>query len=160
VLAKHSAIDRLNSYEHYRANLGCVCSSRDHSENTMSTTLKELMAAANSVVQRLSAREAKDRIDAGNVMILDVRDGSEVGATGKIKGAIHVSRGLLEFKADPDSPSRTPELTPDKTVLIYCGSGGRAALAGKTLKDLGYASVFNIGAFKELAEAGIAVERG
>jgi len=126
----------------------------------MSTTLKQLMAAANSVVPRLSTQEAKDKIEQGNVTILDVRDGSEVSATGKIKGAIHGSRGLLEFKADPESPTHAPDLTPDKTILVYCGSGGRAALAGKTLKDLGYVSVFNIGAFKELAEAGIAVERG
>ena len=54
----------------------------------------------------------------------------------------------------------TPPLTKDKTVLVYCASGGRSALSGKTLKDLGYAAVFNIGGFKELADAGLDTEPG
>jgi rhodanese-related sulfurtransferase len=93
------------------------------------------------------------------VLIVDVRDPSEVEKTGKIRGAVNVSRGMLEFRADPDSPYHDASFRKDKTVLVYCASGGRSALAGKTLQDMGYERVFNIGGFKDLAEAGEDVER-
>ena len=94
----------------------------------------------------------------GNVLIVDVRDAPELASGGKLKGAVNVSRGMLEFRADPESSSHNPEFQPDRTVLIYCGSGGRAALSGKALKDLGYQSVYNAGGFKELADAGLDTE--
>src|SRR5215469_3376331 len=78
-----------------------------------------------------------------------------VAGSGKLKGAVHVSRGMLEFRADPDSPAYLPLFQRDKPVLVYCASGGRSALAGKVLKDFGYQSVYNAGGFKELADAGI-----
>jgi rhodanese-related sulfurtransferase len=62
------------------------------------------------------------------------------------------------FRADPESPFHNPTFHKDKTVLIYCSSGGRAALSGKTLKELGYQSVCNAGGLKELADAGLEVE--
>ena len=65
---------------------------------------------------------------------------------------------LLEFGADPESPMYNPALAKDKTVLLYCASGGRSALAGKVLQDMGYGAVFNIGGFKELADAGVPTE--
>jgi rhodanese-related sulfurtransferase len=121
--------------------------------------VKEMLAAANAVVPRLDTAKVREMAGRGDVLLLDVRDAPELVASGKIKGAVHVPRGMLEFRADPESPSRHPALQPDRTVLVYCGSGGRAALSGKTLKELGYRSVYNAGGFKELAEAGLAVER-
>jgi rhodanese-related sulfurtransferase len=125
----------------------------------MPTTVKELLAAANAAVPRLQPQEAREKMRGGDVLIVDVRDPSEVQASGKIKGAVNVSRGMLEFRADPESPSHNPAFAKDKTVLVYCASGGRSALGGKTLRDLGYASVFNIGGFKELADAGLETEK-
>ena len=122
--------------------------------------VKEMLAAANSVVPRLDAARVREMANRQDVVILDVRDAPELAASGKIKGAVHVPRGMLEFRADPESPSHDRALQPDRTVLVYCGSGGRAALSGKTLKELGYRSVYNAGGFKELAEAGLEVERG
>jgi rhodanese-related sulfurtransferase len=78
--------------------------------------------------------------------------------SGKIKGAVNVSRGMLEFRADPESPYHDKALQKDKTVLVYCASGGRSALSGKTLKDFGFASVFNAGGFQELVDAGLPIE--
>jgi rhodanese-related sulfurtransferase len=72
---------------------------------------------------------------------------------------VHVSRGMLEFRADPDSPYHDKNFTKDKTVILYCASGGRAALGGKALKDMGYAKVYNMGGFKDWAESGGAVEK-
>jgi rhodanese-related sulfurtransferase len=125
----------------------------------MPTTVKELLAAANAAVPRLQPQEAREKMRGGDVLIVDVRDPSEVQASGKIKGAVNVSRGMLEFRADPESPSHNPAFAKDKTVLVYCASGGRSALGSKTLRDLGYASVFNIGGFKELADAGLETEK-
>ncbi|HLN10216.1 MAG TPA: rhodanese-like domain-containing protein [Xanthobacteraceae bacterium] len=124
----------------------------------MAASVKEMMAAANAAVRKLAPAEVRDHMGKPDVLIVDVRDASEVAASGKIKGAVHVSRGLLECRADPESPNHHPAFQPDRTVLIYCGSGGRAALAGKTLKDMGYKSVLNAGGFKELADAGLATE--
>jgi rhodanese-related sulfurtransferase len=74
------------------------------------------------------------------------------------KGAVNVSRSMLEFRVDPDSQYHNPAFQKDKTILLNCASGGRSALAGKTLQDMGYTAVFNIGGFKDLAEAGIDTE--
>jgi len=97
-------------------------------------------------------------IDQGHVLLVDVRDALEIKATGKLRGAVHIPRGMLEFRADRDLPSHEPAFDKAKTILVYCGSGMRAALAGKTLRDFGYQSVYNAGGFKELADHGVATE--
>jgi rhodanese-related sulfurtransferase len=124
----------------------------------MPTSLKEMLATANAEVPRVPPAEARALIGRGNVLIVDVRDPAELQAGGKLKGAVNVPRGMLEFRADPESPYHNSAFAPNKTVLVYCASGGRSALSGKTLKDLGYATVYNIGGFKELADAGLDTE--
>ena len=124
----------------------------------MPSNVKEMLAEANAAVPRLSPAEARSKLGGSNVLIVDVRDPSEVQGSGKIKGALNVSRGMLEFRADPESPYHNPAFQKDKTVLVYCASGGRSALVGKTLKDFGYVSVYNIGGFKELADTGLETE--
>ncbi len=124
----------------------------------MPSSVKEMLAAANAAVPRLAPAKLREMMDAGDVLIVDVRDPSEVQQGGKIKGAVNVSRGMLEFRADPESPYHNPAFQKEKQVVLYCASGGRSALSGKTLKELGYGSVFNAGAFKELAEAGLPTE--
>jgi rhodanese-related sulfurtransferase len=124
----------------------------------MPSSLKEMLAEANAAVPRVQPAEARQLIGRGNVLIVDVRDPSEVQASGKIKGAVNVSRGMLEFRADPETPYHDNAFQKDKTVLVYCASGGRSALSGKVLKDFGYREVVNIGGFKELADAGLDTE--
>jgi rhodanese-related sulfurtransferase len=125
----------------------------------MTTNLKEMMDAANAAVPRITPAQAQDMVAQGNTLIVDVRDALEVVKSGKIAGAVNVSRGLLEFHADPDSPSHDKSFAKDKNVIVYCGSGGRAALSGKVLKDMGYERVYNLGGFKDWAESGGAVEK-
>ncbi len=120
----------------------------------MPVTLKELMARANQAVPKISPAEAMQKAQDEDVLFLDVRDASEVRQSGKIKGAVNVPRGMLEFRADPDSPAHDAALDKAKCVIVYCGSGGRAALAGLTLKDMGFDAVYNLGGFKDWAEAG------
>jgi len=124
----------------------------------MPSNVKEKLAAANAVVPRLQPSEVQSMLNREDVLILDVRDRPEVEASAKIKGAVNVSRGMLEFRADPESPYHDPAFRKDKTVVVYCASGGRSALSGKTLKDFGYRSVYNAGGFKDLAEAGVETE--
>ena len=125
----------------------------------MALSLKQMMEAANAVVPKITPAETRQMIARGNTLMVDVRDASEVEKSGKAAGAVHVSRGMLEFRADPESPAHDKNFTRDKTVILYCGSGGRAALAGKLLKDMGYGDVYNAASFKEWAESGGAVEK-
>ncbi len=125
----------------------------------MPLSVKQMMEAANAAVPKITPAEAREKIAKGNTLVVDVRDGTEVAASGKVAGAVHVSRGLLEFRADPEAPTHDKNFTSDKTVLLYCASGGRAALAGKLLKDMGYADVYNMGGFKDWADSGGAVEK-
>ena len=118
-----------------------------------------MMDAANAAVPRITPAQARDIVAQGNTLIVDVRDALEVEKSGKIAGAVNVSRGLLEFRTDLDSPSHDKSFAKDKNVIVYCGSGGRAALSGKALKDMGYERVYNLGGFKDWAESGGAVEK-
>lgn len=125
----------------------------------MSTGIKQLIEAANAAVPRISPAQAQDMIAAGQAVVIDVRDAPEVEKSGKVAGAMHVSRGMLEFRADPDSPYHDKSFDKAKTVIVYCASGGRSALSGKVLKDFGFKDVHNLGAFKDWAESGGAVEK-
>ena len=125
----------------------------------MPTSVKEVLAAANAAVPRIGREEAAALMADGKALVVDVRDAPELQAGGKVAGAKHVSRGMLEFRADPDSPYHDPDFDRDRTVILYCASGGRSALAGKALQELGYQDVRNLGAFKDWAEGGGAVER-
>lgn len=126
----------------------------------MATTVKDMLAAANAAVPRIGAAEAKALAEGRRALLVDVRDAAEVQASGKAKGALHVSRGLLEFRADPESPMHDAAFDRGRTIIVYCASGGRSALAGKTLKDMGYADVRNLGGFRDWVEAGGEVEGG
>ena len=125
----------------------------------MATTVKQMLEAANAVVPKITPAQAQAMMAKSNTLVVDVRDAGEVEKSGKVKGAVNVSRGLLEFRADPESAYHDKNFAKDKTVILYCASGGRSALSGKALKDLGYADVYNLGAFKDWAESGGAVEK-
>ena len=124
----------------------------------MSLSVKQMLEAANAVVPKITPPQAQELMAKGNTLVVDVRDGTEVAQSGKVRGAVHVSRGMLEFRADPESPAHDKNFARDKNVVLYCGSGGRAALAGKLLRDMGYEHVYNAGGFKELADAGLEIE--
>lgn len=126
----------------------------------MPTSVKDMMGAANAAVPKITADEARKLIADENAVVVDVRDAPEVLASGKIKGAINISRGMLEFRADAETPYHNAELQKDRPIILYCASGGRSALSGKVLKDMGYQRVYNLGGFKDWAENGGAVESG
>ena len=125
----------------------------------MATSVKQLLEAANAVVPKVTPAQAREMMAKGNTLVVDVRDAPELEKSGKVAGAVHHSRGMLEFRADPKSPYHDKSFARDKTIIIYCASGGRSALAGKVLKDMGYGQVYNMGAFKDWADSGGAVEK-
>jgi rhodanese-related sulfurtransferase len=124
----------------------------------MPTSVKDMLSSANASVPKISPTEASEMRKNKDVLVVDVRDPGEVEKSGKIKGAVNVSRGMLEFRADPESPYHDAAFRKERPVMLYCASGGRSALAGKTLQDLGYGEVYNLGGFKELTEAGLETE--
>lgn len=123
-------------------------------------TVQQMLADAEAAVPRISPDEAKSLVGKPDVVFLDVREPAEVAASGKVPGAVAIPRGLVEFRADPGSPMHDAAFDRAKTVVAYCASGGRSALVGKTLKDMGYENVRNLGGFKGWVDAGGEVETG
>jgi rhodanese-related sulfurtransferase len=124
----------------------------------MAKSVTQLVQAANAVVPRIAAAQAQELIAGGGALVVDVREASEVQQSGKVSGAVHVPRGLLEFVADPQSPSHDPRFETGKPVIVYCAGGGRAALAGQALKEMGYGEVYNLGGFADWADSGGAID--
>lgn len=124
----------------------------------MSVSVKSLLAEANEAAPRIAPDEARRLVEQEDALLVDVRDGTEVAQSGKLRGAANVSRGMLEFRADAETPYHDPQFRKDRTIVLYCASGGRSALAAKTLKDMGYERVLNLGGFKDAAEAGYPTE--
>jgi rhodanese-related sulfurtransferase len=125
----------------------------------MTQSVKVLLEEANKAVPRISPADAKAMLDRGDAVAVDVRDAMEVAQSGKVPGALTIPRGMVEFRADAATPYHEPKLDKTKTIITYCASGGRSALAGKTLKDFGYDKVLNLGGFKDWVEAGQPVEK-
>ncbi|WP_376701219.1 rhodanese-like domain-containing protein [Bradyrhizobium australiense] len=123
-------------------------------------TVQSMLAEADAEVPRITPDEAKGLLGRADVLFLDVREPAEVTASGKIPGAVAIPRGLVEFRADPASAMHDAVFDRTKTVIAYCASGGRSALVGKTLKDMGYGNVRNLGGFKGWLDAGGDVEKG
>jgi rhodanese-related sulfurtransferase len=120
----------------------------------------EMIAEANAAVGTVSVEEAKQLVGKDDVVFVDVREGAELATQGKIPGAVHAPRGHLEFYADPTAPRHLPELASGKRLVMYCASGGRSALAAKTLKDMGIAKVANLlGGFTAWSQADGEIER-
>ena len=109
---------------------------------------------ANAVVERLDAEQAIAKHGNDDVVVIDVRDGKAIDETGTIAGALRIPRGFIEFAADDATDFHNPALQKDKEILVVCAAGGMAALTGKTLKEMGYGRVYNIGGFGAWKEAG------
>ena len=121
-------------------------------------TFQEILKEANDAVPSISPEEAKSLQDEG-ALIIDIRELEEIKATGKAQGAFHIPIGLLEFQTKLTNPNGLEGFTPENKIILYCASGGRAALAGKSLKDMGFDKVFNLGGLKDWAGANLPIEK-
>ncbi len=124
----------------------------------MPKTSQDYVAEANASVEKIDVRTAQRLIAEDDALVVDVRDAPEVEKTGRAAGAVNVSRGMLEFRADEASKYHDPEFRKDRPVIVYCASGGRAALSGKTLQEMGYERVYSVGGFSDWSENGGPVE--
>ncbi len=115
---------------------------------------KDFLEEAHAVVPKISAEDGIAKHAAGGAVFLDVRDSGDIAQSGTIAGAVRIPRGMIEFAADPDTPFHETRLTHDADIVLVCGAGGQAALAGKTLRDMGFKHVSNVGGFKDWREAG------
>ena len=106
---------------------------------------KALLAEANAVIETVSVSDLLYYLEDTGAVLVDVRETVERERDGAIPGSVHAPRGLLEFQADPESPSYNKALQPDRHIILYCGTGGRSALAAKTLIDMGYEEVSSLG---------------
>lgn len=118
----------------------------------------DYLAEANEVVERITTEQALEAYGNADAVFVDVRDGTDIAQSGTVKGAQKINRGFLEFAADDSTPHHNPALQKDANIYVMCAVGGQAALAGKTLKDMGYENVYNIGGFGDWKTAGGAVE--
>lgn len=119
---------------------------------------KDYLEEANKVVPRIPGAEAIQFHAEGSNVFVDVRDSASIAETGTIAGALHVPRGMLEFMADENMPMHKSALTRDANIYLVCGAGGQAALAGKTLIDMGFQNVTNIGGIGEWKDGGGPIE--
>ena len=108
-------------------------------------SIELILEEANKQIKRLSFDESIDLLKITSTLIIDVREESEVHSSGIIKNAIHIPRGLIEFKISNISSL----IDENENILVYCAGGYRSALAAKTLKDFGFKNVFNIGGYEE-----------
>ena len=104
---------------------------------------KQMLAEANAQIETISVHQALALVGDASVLFVDVREPGEFAA-GAIPGAFPAPRGFLEFLADPECPMHKPELARASRMIVYCGTGGRSALAARTLADMGYADVLNL----------------
>lgn len=116
---------------------------------------KQLLTEANAVIDTVPVADAMLHHGEGDVVFVDIRETVELQQSGSVPGAVHAPRGFLEFMADPESPLHKPELSRGARLLLFCASGGRSALAAKTLVDMGVEKVAHIaGGFTAWQEAG------
>lgn len=104
----------------------------------------DLVKDAKSQVENLSPEQVASELERGDATVVDLREPQELEATGMIPGAIHAPRGMLEFYADPSLPYHKEELQRDRRIILHCASGGRSALAAKTLGEMGYTNVAHL----------------
>jgi rhodanese-related sulfurtransferase len=103
-------------------------------------TLKDLIAEAHSIVPKISCENFAKNSE--KYFVIDVREGTEIAETGSIANAVNIPRGLIEMKVVPTNEGKS--LNANTEIVVYCGGGSRAALAGKTLIELGFNNVQNL----------------
>lgn len=124
-------------------------------------TVKDLLAEANAVVKAVSPAEALQMLPRDDHVFVDLRDPRELDREGRIEGAFHAPRGMLEFWIDPESPYHKKIFAEDKTFVFFCAGGWRSALAGKLARDMGVSKVAHLeGGFSEWKKSGLPHQPG
>ena len=117
-------------------------------------TAKDYLQEANEVVKKIDVKEAIEKHKSKSAVFIDVRDSSDISKTGTITDALKIQRGLIEFVADEATGLYNEALKKTSEIILVCGAGGQAALTGKTLIDMGYTNVSNVGAIGDWEKNG------
>tara|TARA_B100000686_G_C16097102_1_gene621428 strand:+ start:162 stop:536 length:375 start_codon:yes stop_codon:yes gene_type:complete len=117
-------------------------------------TAKDYLEEANKVVKKADLNNAIEKNKNNSAIFIDVRDSSDIAKTGSITGSLKIPRGLIEFVADEATALYNDALKKDSEIILVCGAGGQAALTGKTLIDMGYSNVSNVGAIGDWEKNG------
>lgn len=126
----------------------------------MTTSAADLVAEAKTKIENLTTEQVAAELEGGDAVLVDLREADELASTGRIPGAVHVPRGMLEFRADPSSPYHDAALDPSKRVIVHCAAGGRSALAATTLQSMGYENVAHLdGGITKWMQEGRPVEK-
>ena len=124
------------------------------------TPVKTLVAQAKEHIQTLLQEDAEAQVAAGTAQFIDIRDVRELKREGRIPGALHAPRGMLEFWLDPASPYHKPEFITDKKLILFCAGAWRSALAVKTLQDMGFENIAEMeGGFGAWKKRGAQIEQ-
>jgi rhodanese-related sulfurtransferase len=128
---------------------------------TITKGYKALLAEAEGQIETLDVETVKGLLARDDVVLIDIRDPRELEREGRMPGAIHCTRGMLEFWIDPESPYAKPFFQEDKTFVFFCAGGWRSALAAKTAHDMGLTPVAHMaGGFGAWKQTGGPVESG
>ena len=121
-------------------------------------TSKDYLSEANSLVEKITVNDGIEKHKEGEALFIDVRDSADIANTGTITNCLRIPRGMIEFVADEASPLHNENLSKNKEIVLVCGAGGMAALTGKTLLDMGYTNIQNVGGIGDWIKAGGPVE--
>ena len=128
-------------------------------KETPSKSVADYRAEATAVVTALDAESSLQLVNDENVVFVDVREAGELADKGKIEGAVHIPRGVLEFYIDPASRMHNEIFSSDQKIVFYCATGGRSVLAAKLAMDMGVKNAAHLeGGFTAWAEAGGAIQ--
>jgi len=123
-------------------------------------TVKMLVAEAKEQTKNISPADAHDRQQSGDAILIDIRDIRELQRDGRIEGAFHAPRGMLEFWADPESPYHKEIFATERELVLFCASSWRSALAAKTLQDMGLSNIHDMnGGFTAWKTAGLPITK-
>jgi rhodanese-related sulfurtransferase len=126
---------------------------------TQTKTVGAMVAEAKARIENLPPATVAKEVEAGDALLVDIREPEERAQGGLIKGSVPAPRGMIEFYADPTTPYHRPEFQFERRIILHCASGGRSALAADTLASLGYTRVAHLdGGLKAWKEQGLPVE--
>ncbi len=118
-------------------------------------TIQNLVSNAMSEIKTIDADQAYQMLQDKNCNLIDIRESNELENTGRVEGASHIPRGMLEVYLDPNSPIfRNGQIDQNKEFILFCAGGVRSALAAKSLKEMGYQKISHIdGGFGSIANS-------
>ena len=118
-------------------------------------SIQNLVSEANKEIKTINVDQAYEMVNNNNCNLIDVREINELDATGKVNGAIHIPRGMLEVYLDPNSPVlQNGQIDKNKEFVLFCAGGVRSALAVKSLMEMGYKKISHIdGGFASMSNS-------